>query len=110
MPIRPIGPAIRTGMRQPHSIIPSWPRKVSPSSTIREPSAKPPMVPNSRKLPRNPRLRSGADSAMKVAAPPYSPPVEKPGTARRTISRIGARTVPYSPGKKLWVMQPTETA
>lgn len=37
-------------------------------------------------------------------------PVEKPGTARRTISRIGARTVQYSPGKKLWVMQPTETA
>ena len=27
---------------------------------------------------------------MKVAAPPYSPPVEKPCTARSRISRIGA--------------------
>jgi hypothetical protein len=29
---------------------------------------------------------------MKVAAPPYSPPVEKPCTMRRRISSAGART------------------
>ena len=28
---------------------------------------------------------------MKVAAPPYSPPVEKPWIIRRRISRIGAQ-------------------
>ena len=47
-------------------------------------------MPNSRKLPRNPRLRLGAYSAMKVAAPPYSPPVEKPWIIRSRTSRIGA--------------------
>ena len=44
------------------------------------------MVPNSRKLPRKPRLLSGAYSAMNVAAPPYSPPVEKPCTMRSATS------------------------
>lgn len=29
---------------------------------------------------------------MKVAAPPYSPPVEKPWSIRKTISRTGAHT------------------
>ncbi len=37
-----------------------------------------------------PRFLSGAYSAMKVEAPPYSPPVEKPWIMRKTISRIGA--------------------
>ena len=47
-------------------------------------------VPNSSQLPRKPRLRSGAYSAMNVIALPYSPPVEKPCTSRATSSRIGA--------------------
>ena len=55
------------------------------------PRVKPASVPNSRKLPRKPRLRSGAYSAMNVAAPPYSPPVEKPWTTRRMMRPIGAK-------------------
>lgn len=34
---------------------------------------------------------SGAYSAMKVEAPPYSPPVEKPCTSRKRISSSGAQ-------------------
>jgi hypothetical protein len=52
---------------------------------------KPASVPNSRKLPKKPRFLSGAYSAMKVAAPPYSPPVEKPWIMRSRMSPIGAR-------------------
>ena len=49
-------------------------------------------VPNSSQLPRKPRLRSGAYSAMNVIALPYSPPVEKPWMRRANSSRIGANT------------------
>ena len=38
-----------------------------------------------------PRRLSGEYSAMKVAAPPYSPPVEKPCRRRASSSRIGAQ-------------------
>ena len=41
-------------------------------------------------LPQKPRLASGAYSAMNVAAPPYSPPVEKPWMSRSNSSRAGA--------------------
>ncbi|ETP61307.1 hypothetical protein BDSB_26565 [Burkholderia dolosa PC543] len=37
-----------------------------------------------------PRRLSVENSAMKVAAPPYSPPVEKPCTRRATSSSTGA--------------------
>ncbi|MDQ0718047.1 hypothetical protein QFZ55_007499 [Streptomyces luteogriseus] len=47
-------------------------------------------MPSSRKLPKKPRRLSGAYSAMNVEAPPYSPPVEKPCTSRKKISRAGA--------------------
>lgn len=49
-------------------------------------------VPNSRKLPKKPRRLSGAYSAMKVEAPPYSPPVEKPWSIRKKMSRTAAQT------------------
>jgi hypothetical protein len=49
-------------------------------------------VPNSSQLPKNPRRRSGAYSAMNVAAPPYSPPVEKPCSIRMTSRISGAAT------------------
>src|SRR3546814_8065675 len=67
----------------------------SPSSSAKPsisnaPSEKPASVPTSRNLPQKPLLSSGAYSAMKVAAPPYSPPVENPCTSRKTMSRIGA--------------------
>ena len=52
----------------------------------------PASVPNSSQLPKKPRFLSGAYSAMKVDAPPYSPPVEKPCTRRARSSRIGAQT------------------
>ena len=55
------------------------------------PSEKPASVPNSRKLPKKPRLRHGAYSAMKVAAPPYSPPVEKPWIIRSSTISTGAQ-------------------
>ncbi|CAM5474617.1 hypothetical protein SGRIM128S_06018 [Streptomyces griseomycini] len=52
----------------------------------------PASVPNSSQLPRKPRRLSGAYSAMKVDAPAYSPPVEKPCTRRAASNRIGAPT------------------
>lgn len=66
------------------------PIAVSRPKTTSTASVKPARVPNSRKLPQNPRLRSGAYSAMKVAAPPYSPPVEKPWMIRSRNSSAGA--------------------
>ncbi len=55
------------------------------------PPQKPASVPNSRNDPYLPRLLSGAYSAMNVAAPPYSPPVEKPWITLSRISRTGAQ-------------------
>jgi hypothetical protein len=68
----------------------------SPSTAVRtvtRPAAPtyPASVPSSRKLPKKPRRLSGAYSAMKVDAPPYSPPVEKPWTSRNRISSTGAQ-------------------
>jgi hypothetical protein len=79
-------------MRQPQSVIACSPTIVAVSSTAEAPSVKPARVPNSRKLPKNPRRRSGEYSAMNVAAPPYSPPAEKPWTTRSRMSRAGAQT------------------
>jgi hypothetical protein len=50
----------------------------------------PASVPNSSQLPRKPRFLSGEYSAMKVDAPAYSPPVEKPWTRRAARSSSGA--------------------
>ncbi len=79
-------------MRQPQDV-----RAPSDSSAvIRVTRPAPPMypasVPNSSQLPRNPRRRSGAYSAMKVDAPAYSPPVENPCTSRAASSSTGAQT------------------
>lgn len=52
----------------------------------------PARVPNSSQLPKKPRFLSGAYSAMKVEAPAYSPPVEKPWTSRAASSSRGAPT------------------
>lgn len=52
----------------------------------------PASVPNSSQLPRKPRRLSGAYSAMKVEAPAYSPPVEKPWTRRAARRSSGAPT------------------
>ena len=78
-------------MRQPQ--LPIW-SSLSTSekpSISRAPAENPASVPNSRKLPMNPRRRGGAYSAMNVAAPPYSPPVEKPWIIRRPIISTGAQ-------------------
>ena len=79
-------------MRQPQVSI-CWSLSASSSSsTMAVPITNPASVPNSRKLPYRPRFLSGAYSAMNVAAPPYSPPVENPWTTRSAINRIGAHT------------------
>ena len=90
IPTRPSGPATRKGTRQPQEFMASSPRVVMSPNISSAPPLKPASVPTSRKLPKKPRRRSGAYSAMNVAAPPYSPPVEKPWTIRRRYSRIGA--------------------
>lgn len=54
----------------------AWFVNVRRVNTVTSPAVSPPSAPNSKELPQNPRLLSGAYSAMKVAAPPYSPPVE----------------------------------
>ncbi|VCT92230.1 hypothetical protein MHAS_03957 [Mycolicibacterium hassiacum DSM 44199] len=56
------------------------------------PAENPDSVPTSRQLPSMPRRRVGAYSAMKVAAPPYSPPVEKPWIIRSTTISAGAHS------------------
>src|SRR3546814_7816834 len=78
MPTRPIGPATKNGMRQPQSYIVASPRPRENPNISSAPKEKPAKVPNSRKLPQKPRFASGEYSAMNVAAPPYSPPVENP--------------------------------
>ncbi len=88
----PIGPAIRNGIRQPHESRSSEDSSAVISVTRPAPPMYPASVPNSSQLPRKPRLRSGAYSAMKVEAPAYSPPVEKPCTRRAASSRTGAPT------------------
>ncbi|SKY81591.1 Uncharacterised protein [Mycobacteroides abscessus subsp. abscessus] len=77
-PINPSGSAIRNGIRQPHVCICSSESNSSRNRTIAVPALNPASVPNSSSDPYLPRLLSGAYSAMNVAAPPYSPPVEKP--------------------------------
>ena len=53
-------------------------------------AAEPPTTLICWKLPKKPRRSCGAHSTMKAVEPPHSPPAEKPCTARRTTSRIGA--------------------
>lgn len=60
--------------------------------TTPAPRNKPVSVPNSSQLPRKPRRLPGAYSAMNVAAPPYSPPAEKPCTGRARTTRTRAST------------------
>ena len=43
------------------------------------------------KLPIRPRRPAGACSTRNAAAPPHSPPVEKPWNMRQITSRIGAQ-------------------
>ena len=92
----PIGPAMKNGIRHPQSVIVDSPRPALRTVTSREPIEYPMNVPKSSQLPRNPRRRSGAYSAMNVVAPPYSPPVEKPCTIRATSRSIGAQ-MPMEP-------------
>ncbi len=80
------------GTRQPQSIIASSLSATWKPSITAVPRAKPPRVPNSRNDPKKPRFLSGEYSAMNVAAPPYSPPVENPWIIRRSTSRTGAKT------------------
>ena len=54
--------------------------------------ARPIGVPICGKEPKKLRLSGGACSTAMSAAPPHSPPAEKPCTTRRKISRIGAQT------------------
>ncbi len=69
--------------------MPSLPRTAVRAVTRLAAAVYPASVPSSRKLPKNPRRLSGAYSAMKVDAPPYSPPVEKPWSRRNRISSSG---------------------
>jgi hypothetical protein len=78
MPTTPSGPPIRNGMRQPQETRSPSLRVYWRTAAMDAAPEYPARVPNSRKLPKNPRFLSGAYSAMKVEAPPYSPPVEKP--------------------------------
>lgn len=47
-------------------------------------------APEMRKAPKNPRRPTGACSTTIVAAPPISPPTNRPCSMRMRISRIGA--------------------
>lgn len=78
------------GTRQPHEPIWSSVSSSEKPSISNAPSEKPESVPNSRKLPRNPRRRYGAYAAINVAAPPYSPPVENLWIIRSTTIMAGA--------------------
>ena len=60
------------------------------SVTVLAPRKKPTRVPNSSQLPKKPRFLAGAYSAMNVAAPPDSPPAEKPCRPRRRRTKIAA--------------------
>jgi len=88
-------------MRRARTPLASLPSRTEHPSISNAPSEKPASVPNSRKLPQKPRLSSGAYSAMNVAAPPYSPPVEKPWIMRSATSAAGAHKpmLPYD-GKR----------
>src|SRR3954453_24143675 len=88
----PRGPATRNGTRQPQSSSLSRGTQVFIPVTTDAPSTYPDSVPNSSQDPMNPRRSSGEYSAMKVVAPPYSPPVENPCTIRATTSRMGDQT------------------
>ncbi|MNN19014.1 hypothetical protein D3C81_1322400 [compost metagenome] len=90
-PIKPSGAARKNGTRQPHSRKRASPRMLLSTTTTPAPSTKPAMEPKSSQLLRKPRLRSGANSATKTAAPVYSPPTEKPCTSLHSSNRIGAR-------------------
>ena len=82
----------RNGKRQPHAANPSLPNtRVTPSRT---PVAmiRPIGTPICGKDPKKLRLPIGACSTDMSAAPPHSPPAEKPCRIRSTISRTGAQT------------------
>ena len=87
----PIGPAIRNGMRQPQEQQVVVGQQRGHQGDQPAPPMYPASVPNSSQLPKKPRRLSGAYSAMKVEAPPYSPPVEKPCTRRASEQQERAR-------------------
>ena len=81
---------MRKGMRQPHEPMAASERVAARTVESAEPSKNPINVENSSQLTVKPRRRSGAYSARNVAAPPYSPPVEKPWRHRSKRSSRGA--------------------
>ncbi len=85
----PSGRARKNGIRQPHWQNVPHPRRVI-KATVAAPSTKPAIDPKSSQLPIKPRFRSGEYSATKIAAPEYSPPMEKPCTIFTMSKRIGA--------------------
>ncbi|MNN87776.1 hypothetical protein D3C81_2053750 [compost metagenome] len=88
--IRPMGPAIRNGMRQPPACIVSAPStQVIPLATA-PPSTSPSTAVTISQQVENPRRPGPAYSEMKLVMVPISPPAEKPCTQRISTSRIGA--------------------
>ena len=79
------------GTRQPQSIIASLLSQPFSTAAVRVPaiSARPTL--NCCTLPMRPRLPGGEYSTRNAAAPPHSPPVEKPCTSRHSSSSIGAQ-------------------
>ncbi|MCY1433202.1 hypothetical protein D9M71_492240 [compost metagenome] len=86
----PSGRARKKGIRQPHSAKLASPTACVIKATVAAPSTKPAIDPKSSQLPIKPRFRSGEYSATKIAAPEYSPPMEKPCTIFTMSKRIGA--------------------
>ena len=82
----------RNGMRQPQARKASLPSTVVSSQTVKVARIMPQGTPICGKAPKNPRLLVGACSTDISAAPPHSPPAEKPCRTRSRISRIGAST------------------
>ena len=62
-------------------------------TTTPAPITKPAIEPKSNQLPIKPRLRSGEYSATKIAAPEYSPPIEKPWASFPMVSYPGIRPI-----------------
>ena len=82
----------RNGMRQPQDRNCSLVVDVDTVRNTRLARISPIGTPTCGYVPKNPRRPGGACSTAMSAAPPHSPPAERPCSRRSTSSRIGAAT------------------
>ena len=84
------------GTRQPHSRMASSGRPATSRATELIAARLPSVAPMYRKLEKNPRRPSGADSTRKVEDAANSPPVESPCRSRASTRIMGESTPTWS--------------